>query len=132
MFQVNAQNLESVSSDVTDKATSVKAEAVPSTNSLIDSFAADQVSTLTKKLNLDKGQQEQVTSLIVSQLKTDKYSKLLSSATDNAVGSSSMAKQKGDLTKALYTDPSFQKKLSSILTKDQNIKLQDSMADQKG
>ena len=115
-MQVSSQNLESLSS---------KATEATSSSSLIDKLAGDQVKKLTKKLNLSDSQQEQVSGLVVSQLKSEKFSKLISDfSTDKLLGSSSSKEEKSDkLTEALANDPEFKSKLIPILDEEQNAKL---------
>jgi len=115
-MQVSSQNLESLSS---------KATEATSSSSLIDKLAGDQVKKLTKKLNLSESQQEQVSGLVVSQLKSEKFSKLISDfSTDKLLGSSSSKEEKSDkLTEALANDPEFKSKLIPILDEEQNAKL---------
>jgi len=114
-MQVSSQNLESLSS---------KATEATSSSSLIDKLAGDQVKKLTKKLNLSDSQQEQVSGLVVSQLKSEKFSKLISDfSTDKLLGSSSSKEEKSDkLTEALANDPDFKSKLTPILDEEQNAK----------
>ena len=115
-MQVSSQNLESLSS---------KATEATSSSSLIDKLAGDQVKKLTKKLNLSESQQEQVSGLVVSQLKSEKFSKLISDfSTDKLLGSNSSKEEKSDkLTEALANDPEFKSKLIPILDEEQNAKL---------
>jgi len=117
-MQVSSQNLESLSSKATEATSS-------SSSSLIDKLAGDQVKKLTKKLNLSESQQEQVSGLVVSQLKSEKFSKLISDfSTDKLLGSSSSKEEKSDkLTEALANDPEFKSKLIPILDEEQNAKL---------
>ena len=68
-FSVEAQSLKTL----TDK---VETTAAPlDQSSFIDKLAGDQVKKLTKKLNLSDAQQTQVSDLVVSQLKSDKFQK---------------------------------------------------------
>lgn len=120
-MQFSAQNLGSL----TKKATEATSNSSLS-SSLIDGFAADQVKNLTKKLNLSETQQEQVSGLVVSQLKSDKFQKLLGSfGTSSLTGATD--EQKDKVTEALYSDPDFKEGLNDILDDDQKKTLSSSL-----
>ena len=106
-IQISAQDLNSMSKQASD-ATAV------SSNSLIDGFASDQVKSLTKKLNLNESQQSQVSNLVVSQLKSDKFTKLIGGSSESDMGSS-VEGQKSKIQDALYKDPAFKNGMNSIL-----------------
>jgi hypothetical protein len=113
MLQVSAQDL-----------TSLKNSALSSGNSMIESLAADQVKSLTKKLNLNESQQEQVSSLVVSQLKSEKFQKMLGSLSPNSLmGSKDSGAQTDKIQNALMEDQEFQKSLSSVLDDEQKENL---------
>ena len=115
-FQLSAQDLK----PLTSKATS--------SNSLIENLASDQVKKLTKSLNLSESQQSQVSDLVISQLKSDKMSKLIGSLSSNKLlGSSSNEENTAKISDALNSDPEFQKDLKSILNEDQKQKYEASL-----
>lgn len=105
MMQVSGQTLSSVSKTTTS-----------SSSSMIESLASDQVKSLTKKLNLNEAQQEQVSGLVVSQLKTEKFQKLLKNVgADKLLGSGDSSKVNEQVQNALLTDQTFKKEMSSVL-----------------
>ena len=109
MMQVSGQNL-----------TSLSKSATSSSNSMIESLATDQVKSLTKKLNLNESQQEQVSGLVVSQLKSEKFQKLLSGiGVDKLSGSGVSEKTNKQVQNTLLLDKDFQKGMGSILNEDQ-------------
>ena len=102
-----------------------KATESTSSSSLIDKLAGDQVKKFTKKLNLNEAQQEQVSSLVVSQLKSDKFGKLINGfSPDKLLGSGSKEEQSDKLTKALASDPEFQKGMGDILNDEQKATME--------
>lgn len=114
MMQVNAQTLSSVSQSATS-----------SSSSMIESLAADQVKNLTKKLNLNESQQEQVSGLVVSQLKTEKFQQLLKNiGADKLLGSGDSSKVNEQVQNALLTDQTFKKDMGSVLD-DKQMKTMD-------
>ena len=120
-MQFSAQNLGSLTKKATEATSSSSLSS-----SLIDGFAADQVKNLTKKLNLSESQQEQVSGLVVSQLKSDKFQKLLGSfGTSSLTGATD--EQKDKVTEALYSDPDFKEGLNDILDDDQKKTLSSSL-----
>ena len=100
-------------------------------SSFVDKFAGDQVKNLTAKLKLNEAQQQQqqqASDLVVSQLKSEKMQKLMSGfSADKLMGSSSKEKNKGKLTEALYSDPTFKKEMNSILEDEQKKKFNNSI-----
>ena len=109
MMQVSAQNLSSMTKS-----------ASTSSNSMIENLASDQVKSLTKKLNLNEKQQEQVSGLVVSQMKTEKFKKMLSGlGADKLMSSGDNNDQTEKIQSALMSDESFQKEMGSILDEKQ-------------
>jgi len=105
MMQVSAQNLSSIS----------KSNA-SSSGSMIEKLAAEQVKSLTKNLNLNEKQQEQVSGFVVGQLKSEKFQKLIASSGAEELGSEeSQAKQADAIQATLLGEESFQKEMSSVL-----------------
>jgi hypothetical protein len=105
VFQVSGQDLKSLSKSVS-----------ASGSSMIEGLAADQVKSLTKKLNLNASQQEMVSGLVVSQLKTDKFQKIIGSLGENSLmnsGDSNATTKK--IESALLNDQDFQKGMGSIV-----------------
>lgn len=99
-----------------DLSTMAKSDS-SSGNSMIENLAADQVKSFTKKLNLNEKQQEQVSGLVVSQLKSEKFKKMLGSlGADKLMGSSDNTDR---IQSALLSDESFQKEMGSILDEKQ-------------
>ena len=85
-------------------------------NDYIDKIASDQVGKLTKKLNLSEGQQQQTTELIMQQLRSDKFQKMLSKYTPDQLMSSEGS---DTITKAIMSEQNFNTDLSGILDEDQ-------------
>lgn len=109
VMHVSGQNLKSLSKSVTSAG-----------GPMIEGLAADQVKSLTKKLNLNESQQEMVSGLVVSQLKSEKFQKLIGNLGGNSMMNSS---DKDATTKkiesALLNDQEFQKGMSSIIDENQ-------------
>jgi hypothetical protein len=118
-FSVEAQSLKTM----TDKVE--KTSAVADQSSFIDKFAGDQVKKMTKKLNLSEKQQTQASDLVVSQLKSDKFQKLIGSFSPEQLLSGGAKK---DVSKALGNDKDFQSGMNDILTDDQKGKMKKSKA----
>ena len=120
-MQFSAQDLGSITKKATETTSSSSLSS-----SLIDGLASDQVKKLTKKLNLSESQQEQVSGLVVSQLKSEKFQKLLGS-----FGASSLAgatdEQKDKVTEALYGDSDFKEGLNDILDDKQQAIFESSL-----
>ena len=116
-----AQNLNSLS------------KAAASATSMLDDdtigkIAGDQVMKLAKKLNLSEPQQKKVTDLVVNQLKTEKFQKMLSNYSgDELMGSEAS----DDISKELMTDASFNKDLDKVLTDDQKKASRSMMKEKK-
>lgn len=109
-FSVEAQSLKTMTDKVEKTASSADQ------GSFIDKFAGDQVKKLTKKLNLSEQQQSQASDLVVSQLKSPKFQKLIGSFSPEQLLSGGASK---DLSKALNNDTDFKSGMSDILTDDQ-------------
>ena len=114
-YNVQAQSMKSL----TDKVE--KTAGASDSSSFIDKFAGDQVKKLTKKLNLSEKQQSQVSNLVVSQLKSDKFQKLIGSFSPDQLLS---GKANKDVSKSLMKDENFQSGMGDILTDDQKKKMQ--------
>ncbi|WP_370392367.1 hypothetical protein [uncultured Winogradskyella sp.] len=114
-FNVNAQDLKSLKSSAETMTKSVDQ------SSFVESFAADQVKKLTKKLNLSEKQQTQVSDLVVSQLKSKKVQKLISSfSPEQLMGSAA----KDEIAKTVMGNSAFESGMDKILTDEQKkIKL---------
>ena len=105
MMQVSAQNLSSIS----------KSNA-SSGDSMIANLAAEQVKSLTKHLNLNEKQQEQVSGFVVGQLKSEKFQKLIAGfGAEELKSEESSAKHADTIQANLLGDEGFQKQMSSIL-----------------
>jgi hypothetical protein len=113
VFSVEAQSLKTM----TDKVEKTTGSADQS--SFLDKFAGDQVKKLTKKFNLSEKQQSQASELVVSQLKSDKFKKLIGSFSPAQLLSGGA---KEDVSKALKNDESFKSGMSDILTDEQKSK----------
>jgi len=114
-FNLSAQDLKSLS-----KSAEGMTKATDN-NSFVEKFAGDQVKKLTKKLNLSEKQQTQVSNLVVSQLKSEKVQKLISSfSPDQLMGSAAQ----NEISKTVMGNSSFQNGMDKILTDEQKkIKL---------
>ena len=109
MMHVSGQNLKSLSK-------SVPAAGDP----MLMELAGNQVKSLTKKLSLNESQQEMVSGLVMSQLKSEKFQKLISSlGADSLVNSSEKDDATNKIQSALLNDQDFQKGMSSIINKNQ-------------
>ncbi|WP_250433079.1 hypothetical protein [Hanstruepera flava] len=105
VMQVSGQTLSSMSKSTT-----------ASSSSMIEGLAANQVESLAKKLNLNETQQKQVSGLVVSQLKSEKFQKMLSGiGADKLIGSGETSKVDEQVQNALLLDKDFQKGMSSVL-----------------
>jgi len=109
-FSVEAQSLKTLT-DKTETATKSVDQS-----SFIDKFAGDQVKKMTKRLNLSVAQQSQVSDLVVTQLKSPKFQKMIGSFSPEQLLSGSSNK---DVSKALTNDTNFKSGMSEILTEDQ-------------
>ena len=109
-FSVEAQSLKTL----TDKAETAT-ESVDQ-SSFIDKLAGDQVKKLTKKLNLSDKQQTQVSDLVVTQLKSDKFQKLIGSFSPEQLLSGG---SNNTVSKALANDAGFKSDMDKILNEDQ-------------
>lgn len=109
-FSAQAQSLKTI----TDKAE--KTAGSVDQSSFIDKFAGDQVKKLTKKLNLSDAQQSQVSDLVVTQLKSDKFKKIIGSFSPEQLLSGSGNKK---LSNTLLNDKDFKNGMSEILTDEQ-------------
>jgi hypothetical protein len=122
-FSVEAQNLKTLT-DKVEKTT----ESVDQ-SSFIDKIASDQVKKWTKKLNLSEAQQSQVSSLVVSQLKSEKFKNLIGSFSPEQLLSGG-AKDK--VSDALKNDDDFKSGMDKILTDDQKKIAKESEIVKKG
>jgi hypothetical protein len=113
-FSLEAQSLKTMTDKVEKTASSVDQ------SSFIDKFAGDQVKKMTKKLNLSDTQQSQVSELVVTQLKSDKFQKMIGSFSPEQLLSGGASK---DVSKALTSDADFKSGMSDILTDDQKGKM---------
>ena len=116
-FSVEAQSLKTM----TDKVE--KTAASTDQSSFIDKFAGDQVKKITKKLNLSEKQQSQASDLVVSQLKSPKFQKLIGSFSPEQLLSGGATK---DVSKALINDEGYKSGMNDILTDDQKSKMKNS------
>jgi len=113
-YNVQAQSMKSL----TDKVE--KTAGASDSSSFIDKFAGDQVKKLTKKLNLSEKQQSLISNLVVSQLKSDKFQKLINRFSPEQLLS---GKANEDLSKSLMTDENFKSGMGDILNDDQKKKM---------
>lgn len=113
-YNVQAQSMKSL----TDKVE--KTASASDSSSFIDKFAGDQVKKLTKKLNLSEKQQSLISNLVVSQLKSDKFQKLINRFSPEQLLS---GKANEDLSKSLMTDENFKSGMGDILNDDQKKKM---------
>jgi hypothetical protein len=113
MLQMSGQNLKSLSKS-----------ALSSSSSMIEGLAADQVKSLTKKINLSESQQKQASDLVVSQLKSEKFQKLIGGIGGSALmGSSEEGKSTDEIQSALMNDKDFQDGMGKILDEEQMKKM---------
>jgi hypothetical protein len=122
-FSAEAQSLKTL----TDKAEETTKSVDQS--SFVDKFAGDQVKKLTKKLNLSEKQQSQASDLVVSQLKSDKFKKLIGSFSPEKLLSGGANKE---VSKALANDADFKSGMDEILTDEQKKKMGTSEMKMKG
>ena len=109
-FTIEAQSLKTM----TDKVE--KTAGTADQSSFIDKFAGDQVKKLTKKLKLSEKQQDQASDLVVSQLKSPKFQKLIGSFSPEQLLAGGAKKE---VSKALENDEDFKSGMSDILTDEQ-------------
>lgn len=107
-MQLSAQNLSNLNSAATSE---------PS--SMIDKLASDQVMKLAKKLNLSESQQQMATNLVITQLTSEKFQKLISSSASKLMGSNTTNNQSDAITKALLDEPTFQRDMTAVLEEKQ-------------
>ena len=114
MMQMSGQDLKSLSKS-----------AMSSGTSMIEGLAVDQIKSLTKKLNLNESQQKQASDLVVSQLKSEKFQKLIGGIGGNALTSSGKEDSSTDkIQSALMNDKDFQNGMGEILDEEQMKKMQ--------
>ncbi len=89
-------------------------------NDFLDKMATDQLKKLTKKLNLSEDQQKQASSLVMNQLRSEKFQKVLSKYTPDQLMSPDVS---DNISKILLNDESFGKELNGLLNKEQQSKL---------
>ena len=89
-------------------------------NEYIDKIASDQVKKLTKQLNLSESQQKQTSTLVMNQLRSEKFQKILSKYTPEQLMGSDASE---NISKVLINDESFSKDMSGLLNSDQKSKL---------
>lgn len=94
-------------------------------SSLVHNLANDQVKKLTKKLNLSETQQQQVSNLVESQLKREKFQKLIGQYSPNEKLGEDARDQ---LYETLLADDTFKSNLASLLNSNQQTKLLSSMS----
>lgn len=113
-FSVEAQSKKTM----TDK---VKVESVSTSQStFLDQFANVQVKKFTKILKLSEQQQSQVSDLVMTQLKSPKFQKLIGSMSSEKLSSGAANK---DFSVALENDTDFKNSMNVILTEDQKVKM---------
>ncbi|EGV44703.1 hypothetical protein BZARG_1595 [Bizionia argentinensis JUB59] len=88
-----------------------KESSFEQSNSIIDKLAADQVVMLSKKLNLTKPQQKLTTDLIIKQLKSDKFQKIMATKHDD--------NQSEVINRTLLEVPEFILQLTELLSEEQ-------------
>ncbi|MEM1002046.1 MAG: hypothetical protein AAGH46_05310 [Bacteroidota bacterium] len=94
-------------------------------NDMIDKLASDQVGKITKKFGLSDKQQTQANDLVMKQLRSDKFQKMLYKYTpDQLMG----AKGSEQVSQALMSDPKFTEELSGMLDESQKATLKKSMS----
>ncbi len=106
-MQLSAQDMKSLGSSVSNES-----------SSMIDQVAGDQVKKLTKKLNLSESQQNMVSDLVVSQLKSPKFQKLIGDSASKLLGSGS-SDDLDNISRALLDEPEFQNDMKKVLNDDQ-------------
>lgn len=112
-FSLNAQDLKSLSKAKDDVTKSVDQ------SSFVEKFAGDQVKKLTQKFNLSETQQTQVSDLVVSQLKTEKFQKLIGSfSPTQLMGSGAQDK----ISSSLMESDEFKAGMDKVLTEEQKKK----------
>ncbi|OZV67124.1 hypothetical protein [Winogradskyella aurantia] len=112
-FSLNAQDLKSLS-----KAKEGVTKSVDQ-SSFVEKFAGDQVKKLTEKFNLSEAQQTQVSDLVVSQLKTEKFQKLIGSFSPaQLMGSGAQDK----ISSNLMESDEFKAGMNKVLNEEQKKK----------
>jgi hypothetical protein len=112
-FSLNAQDLKSLS-----KAKEGVTKSLDQ-SSFVEKFAGDQVKKLTEKFNLSEAQQTQVSDLVVSQLKTEKFQKLIGSFSPaQLMGSGAQDK----ISSSLMESDEFKAGMDKVPTEEQKKK----------
>ncbi|MFC5196313.1 MULTISPECIES: hypothetical protein [Bizionia] len=106
-MQLSAQDLNSLSTTASSES-----------SSMIDQIAGDQVRKFAKKLNLNESQQKMASDLVVSQLKSPKFQKLIGDSASKLLGSGS-SDNLDDISRALLDEPKFQNDMKKVLDDDQ-------------
>ncbi|OBX21503.1 MULTISPECIES: hypothetical protein [Bizionia] len=106
-MQLSAQDLNSLSSTTSSES-----------SSMIDKIAGDQVKKFAKKLNLNESQQKMASDLVVSQLKSPKFQKLIGDSASKLLESGSSDNLDG-ISRALLDEPKFQNDMKKVLDDDQ-------------
>lgn len=115
MMQISGQDLKSISNSAT--ATS---------GSMIETLASDQAKSLTKKLNLNEAQQDVVSNMVLTHLKSDKFKSVLATIdTDKMSSSNQSSAVTNQIQNTLLLDKDFQKGMSYILSPEQKKAMQD-------
>ncbi|WP_417213275.1 hypothetical protein [Bizionia sp.] len=106
-MQLSAQDLNSLSTTASSES-----------SSMIDQIAGDQVRKFAKKLNLNESQQKMASDLVVSQLKSPKFQKLIGDSASKLLGSGS-SDNLDEISRALLDEPKFQNDMKKVLDDDQ-------------
>lgn len=114
-FQAQAQDLNALAGAATGGGLSA--------NSMIESLAGDQVKSLTSKLGLNAAQQEQLTSLVTTQLARPEVQKLIGDISPESLLGSNASATTAKVTEALMSQSDFTSGLTGMLSKPQQAKL---------
>jgi hypothetical protein len=95
-------------------------------DSAIERLAEDQLKNLTEKLSLNPAQQQVASNMVLSQLKTEKFQKLLGSiGANNLVVADESNKINEKVQNALFLDKDFKKSMGFILDAKQRQSMED-------
>ena len=115
MFQVTGQDKSAISENTT---------AI--SDSAIERLAEDQLKNLTEKLSLNPAHQQVASNMVLSQLKTEKFQKLLGSiGANNLVVADESNKINEKVQNALFLDKDFKKSMGFILDAKQRQSMED-------
>ncbi|WP_191858839.1 hypothetical protein [Hanstruepera ponticola] len=93
---------------------------------ITDNVAEAQMKLLSKRLNLNKAQQGVVVNMVTSQLRSEKFQKILATiGIEKLLDSSKSNEVNEQIQNALFLDPSFKKTIGYVLDANQKQSMED-------